>query len=285
VRVIASRHDACAGDTRVRLPGNLPARAVRRVVCDRCAQPYEPAGVDDIGAEPPGGGSKWRIGSIGLPSLPAPALPPLPEVSWRLLSLPVAAVAVVGGLMLIQGDDDPSTPVPAAPVAESGPGGAQAGSTGRDGGGGEVPADAQLISESTFQLALPAGWKEIAPSGGATFAAAASGGDADAMLWVEHDPKLDFATFEARSVEQLRSLAGSAAVSERNLGPTPPTTTSLIEPTSAPPTAPNYEVLISGGFDDYWYYLATTTQPGASPDVTQGVELIQGSFAPLGGKG
>ena len=30
--------------------------------------------------------------------------------------------------------------------------------------------DATLISESTFQLALPAGWKESAPSGGATFA-------------------------------------------------------------------------------------------------------------------
>ena len=30
------------GDTRVRLPGVVPSRAVRRVVCQRCEQPYEP---------------------------------------------------------------------------------------------------------------------------------------------------------------------------------------------------------------------------------------------------
>ena len=80
------------------------------------------------------------------------------------------------------------------------------------------------------------------------------------MLWVEQDPKLDFATFESRSLAQLESLAGSAESSSAT-GPTPETTTSLLAPTSAPKDAPNYEVLISGGPRNYWYYLATTSQP------------------------
>ena len=160
-----------------------------------------------------------------------------------------------------------------------------AGPAGRGGGGdkAEAPGDATLVSESTFQLALPAGWKESAPSGGATFAAVGPEGDADAMLWVEQDPKLDFATFESRSLAQLESLAGSAGVVERNPGPTPETTTSLLAPTSAPKDAPNYEVLISGGPRNYWYYFATTSQPGASAETTAAVKLLQGSFLPQGG--
>ena len=34
---------------------------------------------------------------------------------------------------------------------------------------------------------------------------------------------------------------------------------------------------------DYWYYLATTSQPGASAEATDGVDLVQGSFLPQGG--
>ena len=103
------------------------------------------------------------------------------------------------------------------------------------------------------------------------------------MLWVELDSKLDFATFESRSLAQLESLAGSAGV-ERNPGPTPKTTTSLLAPTSAPKDAPNYEVLISGGPRNYWYYLATTSQPGASAETTTAVKLLQGLFLPQGGR-
>ena len=56
VRVVDCHHPACAGDTRVRLPGVVPSRAVRRVVCQRCEQPYEPervAVVSDRPSSPP----------------------------------------------------------------------------------------------------------------------------------------------------------------------------------------------------------------------------------------
>ena len=41
VRLVRARHDACGESTRVRVPPALPARAVRRVVCDSCHQPFE----------------------------------------------------------------------------------------------------------------------------------------------------------------------------------------------------------------------------------------------------
>jgi hypothetical protein len=272
VRLVASHHDACSGNTRVRLPKPLPARAVRRVVCDRCGQPYAPATVKEV-----------RERRLSVPSLPVPSLP---EPSWRWAGLPVAAAAVVVGLTLIQDDDEPQTTAPSVAPAES-----ESAAQGPDGGGGPaggnqapVPDDARLVRESTFQVALPPGWQEIEPSGGATFAAVADEGDADGMLWVERDPKLDFASFEARSLDQLESLAGSAATVDRTVGPTCETTSMRLAPTSAPPGAPNYEVLLRCGAGDLWYYLATTSQPGASPEALEGVKLIQGSFTPIGGK-
>jgi hypothetical protein len=200
--------------------------------------------------------------------------------------MPAAAAAVIGALLLIQGDDDStetSGPAAAAPAqgqeAKGGPRGE------RRNGTAAAPKDAQLISESTFQLALPAGWERTAPSGGATFAAVAPGGDADVMLWIERDPKLDFATFEQRSLAQLESLAGSAETVGRNPGPTAGTTSITIAPTSAPDGAPNYEVVLRASErGDYWYYLATTSQPGADPETIRGVELVQGSFLPQGSK-
>lgn len=265
VRVVACHHAACAGDTRVRLPEVVPARAVRRVTCQQCAQPYEPASVRVVAEEaapPPRRGPR--------------VAPPAP--SWRWLSLPVAAAAVVAALLVFRGDEaDTESPAPSAPATGGG-----------NGAGGpaapKAPKDAQLVRESTFQLALPEGWERTAPSGGATFAAVAPGGDADVMLWIERDPKLDFAAFEARSLDQLRSVAGSAGVVDRSAGPTPEATSVTIAPTSAPPGAPNYEVLLRAD-GDYWYYLATTTQVGAPQEVTEGVELVQGSFLPQGSAG
>jgi hypothetical protein len=255
VRVVDCHHSTCDADTRVRLPGVVPSRAVRRVVCQRCEEPYQPERVAVV--------SDRRSRSL----------------SWQWLSLPVAAVAVVGGLLVLQGgEESESVPPPAPPVGA--PDGADAPSR-RSSGPGKVPKDAQLISESTFQLALPPGWKRTTATGGATFAAAAPAGEADVMLWIEEDRKLDFASFEARSLDQLESLAGSAGVVERNPGPTPETTSITIAPTSVPEGAPDYEVLLRSS-GDYWYYLATTSQPGASPEVTNGIALVQGSFLPQG---
>jgi hypothetical protein len=253
VRLVDCHHPTCDGDTRVRLPGVVPSRAVRRVVCQRCEQPYEPERVAVV--------SDRRS----------------PSLTW--LSLPVAAAAVVGALLVLQGGDE-SEPVP-TPASPAGAPDAADRPSQRPNGAAKVPKDAQLISESTFQLALPPGWKRTTPSGGATFAAVAPGGEADVMLWIEEDPKLDFASFEARSLDQLESLAGSAGVVERSPGPTPETTSITIAPTSAPEGAPNYEVVLRSG-GDYWYYLATTSQPGASPEATDGIALVQGSFLPQG---
>jgi hypothetical protein len=265
VRLLASHHDACDGETRLHLPSVVPPRAVRRVVCQRCEEAYEPHAIAEVADSP--------RRSLRSPSwLTPPSW--LPSPSWRWLSLPVAAVAVVGGLTLIQGDGD-ETPTATAPTAA--PAGEAVGSK----QAANVPADARLVSASTFQVALPPGWERTTPSGGATFAAAAPGGDADATLWIERDPKLDFAEFEARSLAQLKSLAGSAGVVERNAGPTPETTSITIAPTSAPDGAPNYQVLLRASGNN-WYYLATTSQPGASSEAIEGVELIRGSFLPQG---
>ena len=270
VRLLASHHDACKGDTRLRLPRVVPPRAVRRVVCQHCEAVYEPHGVAELSEKR----ARW-LPAISWPTLPKPSAPSWPSnLSWRWLRLPVAIVAVVAGLTVLQsdGDEAPPTAAPTTSPASQPAAGSPA---------GKVPADARLVSASTFQVALPPGWERTTPSGGATFAAAAPGGEADATLWIERDPKLDFAEFEARSLAQLESLAGSAGSVERNAGPTPETTSITIAPTSAPAGAPNYQVLLRASGNN-WYYLATTSQPGASAEAIEGVELIRGSFLPQG---
>ena len=272
VRVVSCRHAACAGETRVRLPAVVPARAVRRVTCQRCAQPYAPELVQVV-PERRAAAPRRR------PRIAAPT------PTWHWLALPIAAAAVVAVLLAVRGGDDETdteAPAPVGPPSAAGPAADNGQGKRADRAGGKAPKDARLVRESTFQLALPDGWKRTAPTGGATFAAVAPAGEADVMLWIERDPKLDFATFEKRSLDQLRSVAGSAGVVERSAGPTPAATSVTIAPTSAPPGAPNYEVLLRAD-GDYWYYLATTTQVGASQEATQGVELVQGSFLPQGG--
>ena len=248
-----------------RAPGRL--RPLRRAVRARCV-------VED--AELPAAPRLPRS------ALVARALSWPERLSWRWLSLPVAAVAVLGILVRGPGaaasDDRRPRPRPRDPPPTTRPSRPAADKAARS------PEDARLISESTFQLALPAGWERDAPSGGATFAAVAPGGDADAMLWIERDPKLDFATFEARSLAQLESLAGSAGVGRAQPGPDAgddheraradlgarrarPTTRSCSA--AAPATT------------------GTTSRPPASPAPaprrSTGVELIQGSFLPQGG--
>ena len=147
-----------------------------------------------------------------------------------------------------------------------------------------VPADALLVAESTFSLALPAGWDRVKPAAGATFAAVSSDGTADATLWIQEDPKLDFATFEATSLQQLETLAGSATVVERNVGPSVEASSITLAPKNVPEGSPTYEVVLRAS-EDNWYYLATTHQASAPSDAIEGVDLVQGSFLPTGGKG
>lgn len=331
VREVASRHDLCSSETRIRLPRELGPRAVRRVICVGCDQIYEATRVEDTGEVeaseaipftpvlalapapdeidrmlPEGAPAarkprlrlaiSERVPSVRLPSLPKPTLsgadiklPSVPKLDWRWLSMPVAALVVFVVLSSLQGSEpDPVSAGNEVAASAVGPetsatkeeriGGA------RRAGGATTPGTAKLINQGTFSLALPKGWGRISPPGGATFAAIAPDGEADVTLWVNRDPKLDFPLFEATSLAQLETLAGSAEVVERNVGPSIDKSSIKIAPAEAPKGAPTYEVVLRGAGKN-WYYLATTVMPGAAKSITDAVELIQGSFIPFGGKG
>ena len=300
-RLLESSHAACSGRTRVRLPAALPMRAVRRVVCDHCDAAYDPAELVEVRPErrrlrsprpamPSLKGRSLPMPSLSLPSsLPTVTLPSGLDARW--LTLPIAALAVFAILSLVRGDEPTpggAPPAEAETAAKKSPKSADR-SKARDGAAAAstskaaVPTDAQLVAESTFSLALPVGWERVTPAAGATFAAVSSDSTADATLWIQNDPKLDMATFEANSIEQLQVLAGSAQVVDRKLGPTPEQTSITLAPKGAPDGAPAYEVVLRSAGDN-WYYLATTVQPGAPSDAVAGVELIQGSFVAQGGK-
>lgn len=275
-RVIEATHEGCATRTRVSIPAVLPVRSVRKIFCEHCERLCEAAAVSEVRP-----GFVERVRSL-VPSLPAVPI----DLRW--LTLPAAAIAVFGILSALNGDETPApeaggstaAPAQAEPAPAIAKGNANAG---HGAAKTAVPTDAQLISESTFSLALPAGWDRVKPGAGATFAAVSSDGVADATLWIRNDPKLDFATFEATSLAQLETLAGSARVVERNVGPSVEASSITLAPKNVSTDSPTYEVVLRGSKDN-WYYLATTYQAGASAEAINGVELIQGSFLPFGGK-
>src|SRR5690606_19872850 len=135
---------------------------------------------------------------------------------------------------------------------------------------------ARVVSEATFTLALPAGWKRVPTRGGAAFAARARGGEADATLWVQREPDLTFAECEARSAQQVAELTGRPPERERIAGPRPEDSMFVIT-ADAPPGAPEYVVTgrLAG---PYRYYLATTLDEGASQQAVTGVGLIRESL-------
>jgi hypothetical protein len=293
VRIVRCEHRACGVATRVRLPQALSARAVRRVVCARCREPFECEQVLDVGTleivvEEPGQLGAHRSGRLLEPS-PRPRRPEklsrtkIPgwlsnskSRAWRYMSAPIAAAAVITALLLIQGSGEPArqdaSSAPAAPEPAS-----------KTGGPAVSRAEtARLIEGSTFTLALPPGWERAEPPSGASFAAAAQDGGADATLWVQRDAKLDSLAFESQSLARLRSLAGSARVVDRVAAPTPEATIVTLAADS-PPEEPAYEVTlrVSGPFR---YYLGTTVEPDASKEAANGAELIHESFVPFPGQ-
>jgi hypothetical protein len=247
---------------------------VRKIYCPHCENFREASGVFEVR---PGVSERLR------------ALVPELSMDPRWLSLPVAALAVFAILTLVRGEDaPPSQTSSAGAVAKPDRAPAQADAKAKESGSAIAkpvvpPADAQLVTQSTFSVALPGGWDRVKPAAGATFAAVAQDGSADVTLWIQNDPKLDFAAFEANSLAQLQSLTGSARVVERNMGPSVEASSVVLAPKSASSDAPTYEVVLRGS-NDNWYYLATTHQPGAPAESIEGVELIQGSFLPVGGK-
>ena len=139
VRVVAVEHHACGQETKVRLPAHLSAAAVRHVVCGSCGEAFEAPNVREVElAAPEPDAARARPGSWLAPVAPEPAAPPrrprlslprpaLPALSlpswrpslphwlhnpdsrtWRLASIPLAAAAVIGALLLIQGGSDES---------------------------------------------------------------------------------------------------------------------------------------------------------------------------------
>ena len=243
VRVVRSSHLTCGTQTRIRLPRRLPAEAVRRVVCDGCGHAYASHEVEEIEA---------RGGSLGRRHARA----------WRIASVPIAAAAVLGALLLIRGLDDD-------------------GAAERTADGSAAPTgEAQVVREPTYTLALPAGWERTDNPQGASFAAASDDGTGEASLFITRDPRLDFAAFEARSLNQLRELAGGAEVTDRVPGPTPEETVVRLASGDAPPAdGPEYEVTLRAS-GPYRYYLSTTLAPGASDVSREGASVIHGSFLP-----
>src|SRR5687768_9983917 len=153
-RLVRVRHAECGADTRVRLPRGLPARVVHRVVCDSCKTSYECDVVEELGLLDASGAIEQAQPKQAQPkvSLPRPRIPQvsLPDLrggAWRWISALIAAAAVIGILLILQGGDSDSTPggdaaAGAADVAASG--------------------DSQFITEPGFSLALPPGWEQTA---------------------------------------------------------------------------------------------------------------------------
>src|SRR5215207_2863423 len=183
---------------------------------------------------------------------------------------------------LVQGSDAPeerpsSSQAPAG--VESGGGGGAATAAGGAAEASGSSQGAELVKGASYTLALPHGWARTEADSGATFAASARHGGAEATLWVQRDPSLDFPQFEAQSLAQLRQVAGSAEVTDRTTAPTADGT--LVTLAADPPAgAPTYEVTLRLA-GPYRYYLATTVEPNASRDAADGAELIHSSFVPV----
>src|SRR3954451_11985011 len=74
VRVIDARHDACGASTRVRLPGTLSARAVRRFHCSGCAAAFEALHIEEIELRMAGGAFALDdVGDVAVDASDAPA--------------------------------------------------------------------------------------------------------------------------------------------------------------------------------------------------------------------
>jgi hypothetical protein len=248
VRVVRCAHEACGAETRVRLPERLPARVVRRVVCAGCGRAFDPERAEDAGGA--AAAKPRRPGWLARP----------PGKVWRVITIPLAAIAVVATLLLVRDvTDDSTTTQPVGPDAP----------TGAD--------EARVVSEPTYTLALPPQWRQVDPPAGASFAAESSDGGGEATLWIERNPGLGFAAFERRSLARLRDLAGSAEVAERSPGPAAEQT--VVRLTAGAPGERQYEVTLRAA-GEYRYFLSTALEPSASPIAREGVTLVQGSFLP-----
>jgi hypothetical protein len=246
----------------------------------RCERPFEAGEVTEIAA------AARRRG------LRIPDFDPSSR-GWQLVSIPVAAALVVGGLLLIQGDDpgDAGQPVATVPGASELPAATEPEAGTPTPGVGEAPAGdadtgaanaaAEIVNGERFTLALPQGWEKVDPPDGAAFRAIAADGQGEATLWIEEDANLTFDQFIEQSLRQLETLTPNPTVSERLPAPSLEQQSATL--TAAPPKGqPTYEVLLRAA-GPYRYYLSATLQPDASREAADGVDLLTGSFVPEAG--
>jgi hypothetical protein len=317
VRLVKAFHDACDQSTLIRLPLNVLPTAIRQVTCSGCGQSFHCDPVEELGVlrssvraprvapeplapeEAPAATAKpsfWKP-SFSMPKLPSFSMPTLPKLSKptarartsaKTTTLPpyasvaIAFAAVVIGIIAIQSWNSSSTQTPAAAAPPAAAAATQKPAkphANTPPAKGAASGSAKLIRGSNYTLALPAGWKQTTPIKGATFAAAATDGSADATLWIQNDPSLDYPTFEARSLAQLRAVAGSARVASRVVAPTADGTVVHLT-TDAPASKPAYQATLRV-FGPYRYYLATTVEPNGSSIGTKGAQLLANSLTPI----
>jgi hypothetical protein len=268
VRVVRCEHAACGAETRIRLPEALPAAAVHRVVCEGCHESFDPVLAGSTGQSPLGalGDAALNLwdGVLDARDAAAERLGSFDRAQlWTWASIPIAALAVVAGLALLQGGSEDSTPSLAVPKAA------------REAG------QAEYVRGAGFSLALPHGWKETNPPDGAAFAASAPGGRADATLWIEEDPELSFREFEQRSLAQLGEIADNPRIVDRVQGPTVETTITELRadaPVADGVTAPVRVTLRGAG--NYRYYFSTVLQPDADAQTAADIETLHASLRP-----
>ena len=292
--MVRAEHALCGHETRVRLPASLPAQrsaawsakgahsATTRRRCTRLiswvgARPVPPARAggpcacdragrrgEDAAVEP----LLAPVAATHLPPLPAlgttPAAPASPTVpawvrdprsrGWRCLSVPLGIAAVIAGLAADPGRLGQSPRPRFAAPRRRAPRSRRPERRATAARADAPAARASLVGESSFSLALPAGWQRTSTTaGGATFAAAAADGDADATLWVERTRTSTSPTSRLARWSSSKSLAGSARVVERVAAPTAEGTIVRLA-ADAPEGSPAYEVTlrVSG---PYRYYL------------------------------
>ncbi len=270
-QVVRCTHAACGAETQIRLPTTLPAASVHRVVCEGCHESFDPP-IAATGRRNPltlAGDAAWSAWDLLLDGRDevAARLGGIERAQiWTWASIPIAALAVVAGLALLQGGGS-QEPTPTVAVTQSATGGA----------GGQ----AKYVRGAGFSLALPDGWKKTDPPDGAAFAARSKDGSADATLWVEEDPDLSLRDFEQRSLAQLGEVAENPRVANRVEGPTVESTITELRaeaPVADGATAPVRVTLRGAG--DYRYYFRTATQPGADAQIAADIETLHASLRP-----
>lgn len=179
----------------------------------------------------------------------------------RLLALVALVAAVAMAAVAFGGGESASVTAASAPAKSS--------------------LDARPVEESRFSLSLPAGWEAAQAPDGSAFAATSADGLAETTLWVDRDPSLDFAGFVDQSRATLDEIGTNVSVAERVGSSSLASQVVRLEaevPLSGGMAAPYYVTLRASG--PYRYYLATSIQPGASPELVADAELLSSTFQP-----